>query len=62
MTKRKKIFIPMIIAIIITLCWPINASACVLFYAGGDMTDDGANVFLRTEELDADSNKSSVDE
>ena len=55
--RKKKTIIPMIIAIIIALCWPINVSACVLFYAGGDLTDDGANVFMRTEELDADSNK-----
>ena len=55
--RKKKTVIPMIIAMIIALCWPINVSACVLFYAGGDMTDDGANVFMRTEELDADSNK-----
>ena len=55
--QRKKTFIPIVVGLVIALCWPINVSACVLFYAGGDMTDDGANVFMRTEELDADSNK-----
>ena len=57
MRLRKKIFVPMMIAIIVALCWPVNVSACVLFYAGGDTTDDGANLFVRTEEVDADANK-----
>ena len=37
------------------LCQPGNA--CVLLYSGGDMTDDGANMYMRSEETDADANK-----
>ena len=43
------------IAVLAVPCF--RADACVLLYAGGDMTDDGANMFMRSEEVDADSNK-----
>ena len=55
--QKKRMFIPMIVAVLVLLCWPVNASACVLFYAGGDMTDDGANLFIRSEEVGPDDNK-----
>jgi len=56
-TRKQKLSIPLIAAILIALCWPVNVSACELLYAGGDMTDDGANLFMRTEEIYADDNK-----
>lgn len=43
-------------AILLTMCFPAGASACSLMYVGGDYTDDGANAFMRTEEVYADSN------
>jgi hypothetical protein len=43
--------------ILLSLCASVNAYACSLFYAGGDMTDDGANMFVRTEEIGEDDNK-----
>ena len=42
---------------LLSLCGSVNACACSLFYAGGDMTDDGANMFVRAEEIGADDNK-----
>lgn len=36
---------------------PEKAHACILMYVGGNMTDDGANLFIRTEEVYADTNK-----
>lgn len=54
-SRRERIIVPALIMII--LCWPINASACELLYAGGDTTDDGANMFMRSEEIGADDNK-----
>ena len=56
-TGKKKHYIPVVFAILIALCWPINVNACELLYVGGDMTDDGANLFMRTEEIYADDNK-----
>lgn len=44
-------------AILFFVCAPIHVHACELLYAGGDMTDDGANMFMRTEEAGADDNK-----
>ena len=41
----------------IMICHPRKARACILFYAGGDTTDDGANMFMRTEEMNEDTNK-----
>ncbi|MDO4859807.1 MAG: C69 family dipeptidase [Bacillota bacterium] len=54
--KKGRFFSVIAIALII-LCWPIRADACVLMYSGGDMNDDGANMFMRTEEIGADDNK-----
>ena len=54
---KKRHYIPVVFAILIALCWPINVNACELLYVGGDMTDDGANLFMRTEEIYADDNK-----
>ena len=55
--QRKKVLIPVVIALAVTLLWPVNAAACVLFYSGGDMNDDGVNMFMRSEEVYTDSNK-----
>jgi dipeptidase len=35
----------------------VSAQACVLLYAGGDRTDDGADMFMRSEEIGPDDNK-----
>ena len=48
---------PVIAAVLIVICWPLSADACELLYSGGNMTDDGANMFMRTEEIGADDNK-----
>ena len=54
-TMLKKGTLLSVIAIaLIMLCWPVRADACVLMYSGGDMNDDGANMFMRTEEIGAD--------
>ena len=53
----KKAFIPIMMAILIIMCRPVSADACELLYSGGDMTDDGANMFMRSEEIYADDNK-----
>ncbi|MBR6444004.1 MAG: C69 family dipeptidase [Firmicutes bacterium] len=55
--RKKRLFIPIMVAIMIVMCWPVSANACSLMYVGGDHTDDGANVFIRTEEIGADDNK-----
>ena len=55
--RKTRTLITVMIAILITVCWPVNADACVLFYSGGDNTDDGANMFMRTEEIYPDDNK-----
>ncbi len=55
--QKKKQYIPIVFVLLIALCWPINVNACELLYVGGDMTDDGANLFMRTEEIYADDNK-----
>lgn len=55
--RKKKFIIPVIAAILAVMCWPVSASACSLMYVGGDYTDDGANAFIRTEEIGADDNK-----
>lgn len=55
--RRAKAVVPVVITLLIALCWPVNVNACELLYAGGDMTDDGANLFIRTEEIYADDNK-----
>lgn len=47
----------MVLAIMILFCFPIKTEACVLLYAGGDLTEDGVNMFMRCEEIEADSNK-----
>ena len=36
----------------ILLCLTCEASACSLFFFGGDYTDDGANLFVRVEDGD----------
>ena len=42
----------------ILLCLTCGASACSLFFFGGDYTDDGANLFVRIEDGDLnDENK-----
>ena len=56
-TGKKRYYIPVVFVLLIALCWPINVNACELLYVGGDMTDDGANLFMRTEEIYADDNK-----
>ena len=45
------------IAVLTLLFGYINAQACVLLYSGGEMTDDGANMFMRSEEINTDDNK-----
>ena len=55
--QKKRYYIPVVFVLLIALCWPINVNACELLYVGGDMTDDGANLFMRTEEIYADDNK-----
>lgn len=55
--RMKKQFFPIIFILMIVLCSPVHADACSLLYAGGDMTDDGADLFMRCEEIEADSNK-----
>ena len=55
--QKKILYIPIVAIILLTMCWPSNASACSLMYVGGDYTDDGANAFIRTEEVDVDTNK-----
>ena len=57
MKTMRKIPAIMLAVVLITICWPINVNACSLMYVGGDYTDDGANAFIRTEEVDADTNK-----
>ena len=53
---KKILTIPLIL--IFSLLLSIDASACSLFYFGGDMTDDGANLFVRIEDGDMnDENK-----
>ncbi|MBR0456104.1 MAG: C69 family dipeptidase [Firmicutes bacterium] len=54
---KKRYYIPVVFVLLIALCWPINVNACELLYVGGDMTDDGANLFMRSEEIYADDNK-----
>ena len=56
-TIRSKKTIPVIVAIMIAFCSPACVEACSLMYVGGDYTDDGANAFIRTEEIEADDNK-----
>jgi len=52
--KTVKFLIPLMLA----LCLAGQASACSLFYFGGDFTDDGANLFFRGEDQEgADENK-----
>ncbi len=47
-----------LIPLLLVLCLAGQASACSLFYSGGDFTDDGANLFFRGEDQDgADENK-----
>jgi len=47
-----------LIPLLLALCLAGQASACSLFYFGGDLTDDGANLFFRGEDQDgADENK-----
>ena len=53
--RIRKASILLLIAMLAVLCQPGNA--CVLLYSGGDMTDDGANMYMRSEETDADANK-----
>ena len=49
-----KFLVPFILAI----CLFSQASACSLFFFGGDYTDDGANLFVRIEDGDLnDENK-----
>lgn len=55
--RNKKLHIPLTVMILIVMCWPVSAGACSLMYVGGDYTDDGANAFIRTEEVEADTNK-----
>lgn len=43
--QKKKSILPVMIAALAVLCF--RSDACVLLYAGGDMTDDGANMFMR---------------
>ena len=46
------------ISLALAVCLIGNASACSLFYFGGEYTDDGANLFMRGEDQDgADENK-----
>ena len=48
----------LIIFVILTLVFlNVRTEACILFYAGGDLTEDGANLFMRCEEIGADDNK-----
>ena len=53
--RMRKASALLLIAMLAVFCQPANA--CVLLYSGGDMTDDGANMFMRSEEIDADANK-----
>ena len=53
--RMRKASVLLLIAMLAGFCQP--AKACVLLYSGGDMTDDGANMFMRSEEIDADANK-----
>ena len=55
--RKKRALVPIMIAILIVMCCPVDANACVLFYTGGATTEDGANTFMRTEEIYADDNK-----
>ena len=55
--RNKRLYIPIAVIILLTMCFPAGASACSLMYVGGDYTDDGANAFIRTEEVDVDTNK-----
>lgn len=55
--RSKLRVMPVIAAVLIVICWPLSANACELLYSGGDMTDDGANMFMRTEEIGPDDNK-----
>ena len=41
-----------LIPLLLALCLAGQASACSLFYFGGDLTDDGANLFFRGEDQD----------
>ena len=54
MRRMLKFLVPFILAI----CLFSQASACSLFFFGGDYTDDGANLFVRIEDGDLnDENK-----
>ena len=54
MRRTLKFLVPFILAI----CLFSQASACSLFFFGGDYTDDGANLFVRIEDGDLnDENK-----
>ena len=54
MRRTMKFLVPFILAI----CLFSQASACSLFFFGGDYTDDGANLFVRIEDGDLnDENK-----
>ena len=55
--QKRNIIKLIVITMLVTLFWSANASACILLYAGGDMTDDGANLFIRCEEIGPDDNK-----
>ncbi len=41
-----------VISILLVLSMAANASACSLFWVGGEYTDDGANMFFRVEDGD----------
>ena len=53
---RKLISILLTAVIVLGMC--ASASACTMLYVGGDLTDDGANMFVRVEDYyDNDFNK-----
>ena len=55
--RKIKAFLFITVSVCIFLFLPKDAHACILMYAGGNFTDDGGNLFIRTEEIYADSNK-----
>lgn len=60
MEKRGEIhkIVILMMFVLLSFCMICHASACSLFYFGGDYTDDGANLFFRSEDQDgADQNK-----
>ncbi len=50
-TKIRRRIFSLGASVLLMLSLVAHASACTLFYAGGDLTDDGANLFIRVEDL-----------